>query len=258
MEKAGVRRIWMSITVARIAFLIPLGSSLPASSQCALIPPGPGFHYGGMKYVLTPKLYDPTPDVQEKIAAEYGARARLADWETLKSALSNPAALEAFVAEVGIPFQPWAGLCDNIFVAVRGRTNWMDAELFLHGTTEKSRNRIWCSTRSAVTRSISGDSIALPGLDRTPRRRGTFKRNRLRSFRDFREAPRGTGAPLNGGQPVFAEGIAAERCLARGAFGPGLQLRHVADRHSARVSPPVSGSAMDGSEPPRWRMVIFS
>ncbi len=58
-----------------------------ASAECAFTPPSPDFHYGGMKYVLTPNVYESTPSVQEKIAAEYGSSAKLAELEEIGKVL---------------------------------------------------------------------------------------------------------------------------------------------------------------------------
>ncbi len=88
----------------------------PALSQCLLAPPGPGFHYGGMKYILTPHAYEAVPNLPEEIRAEYGGSAQIADWQILKGVLSNPTELQEFIVEAGIPFQEAGGACNNIFV----------------------------------------------------------------------------------------------------------------------------------------------
>ena len=113
---ATIRGLWFLPSALLMLFAI----TSPASSQCLPTPPGPGFHYGGMKYVLTPHAYDAVPNLPEEIRAEYGGSAQIADWQTLKGVLSNPADLQDFIAEAGIPFQEAGGPCNNIFVSNAG------------------------------------------------------------------------------------------------------------------------------------------
>jgi hypothetical protein len=65
----------------------------------------PGYAIGSWLYRATPDTYAPDQNLAEKVRALHGPQAEIVDWMDLKKALADRAALQGFIASLGIAVQ---------------------------------------------------------------------------------------------------------------------------------------------------------